>query len=341
MSQPAMTQARYGKMALFEHDGIVSEAIRQFGEWAQAELDLLQRFIRPGDCVLDCGAYIGTHTLAFAAMTGDVGRVIAFEPRRESFALLHQNCAGLENVIVLENCALGAAPGTLRLTPMCAILNPGALAIEDAPAADASAYPVELRTIDGLALPRADFIKLDVEGAEAAVLSGATNTIAKFRPIVLAEANALHTAVPVLQFMTDRGYRSYGCLFPAFNPANFAGQPDTMFRGAAETALLFVPAERAAGVAPHLPAGVDIDTIDSLALLLLHKPQYPYEVLQRQAAAQGLGLLYPSPALAKLRQQSAAAPQAENVALAALIRDMQKLLDAARAAALPEHAARP
>jgi hypothetical protein len=46
-------------------------------------------------------------------------------------------------------------------------------------------------TIDGLALPRVDLMKIDVEGMEAEVLDGARDTIAAFLPVIIAE----HTKV--------------------------------------------------------------------------------------------------------------------------------------------------
>ena len=46
---------------------------------------------------------------------------------------------------------------------------------------------VDLKTIDSLALERVDFIKLDVEGMEEAVLEGAKITIKKLKPILFIE----------------------------------------------------------------------------------------------------------------------------------------------------------
>jgi hypothetical protein len=44
-------------------------------------VEVLQSFLRPGDVVLDVGAHLGSHTIAFAHMVGPGGAVHAFEPQ--------------------------------------------------------------------------------------------------------------------------------------------------------------------------------------------------------------------------------------------------------------------
>jgi FkbM family methyltransferase len=47
--------------------------------------------------------------------------------------------------------------------------------------------PIRMMRIDELQLPRCDFLKIDVEGMEGEVLSGARETIAQHKPIMLIE----------------------------------------------------------------------------------------------------------------------------------------------------------
>ena len=75
-----------------------------------------------------------------------------------------------------------------------------------------------------------------------------------------------------------------------------------IFGSSKECGILLVPKERSSSISPilrrlNLPL---ISTIDDVALLLLHKPQYPYEVLAHSASAPTLGTKYPSPALGAL-----------------------------------------
>jgi len=57
---------RYGMMSFFKTDNTISRSLKEYGEWAQAEIDFLLYFIGSRDTVLDIGAFIGTHVLAFA-----------------------------------------------------------------------------------------------------------------------------------------------------------------------------------------------------------------------------------------------------------------------------------
>src|SRR5439155_2909007 len=57
----------------------------------EQEYKLLDRFIATGDWVLDIGANVGHYTLRMSELVGGNGRVIAFEPVPETFALLAAN----------------------------------------------------------------------------------------------------------------------------------------------------------------------------------------------------------------------------------------------------------
>src|ERR1035441_6724268 len=61
---------------------------------------LLGSLIRPGMTVFDIGAHVGHYTLLAARIVGPTGRVYAFEPEPENFALLKRNVElnGYKNV---------------------------------------------------------------------------------------------------------------------------------------------------------------------------------------------------------------------------------------------------
>jgi FkbM family methyltransferase len=295
-------QTRFGTMRCIPGDSIVSESLDRYGEWAGNELKFLQTVVRAGATVLDIGAFIGTHTLAFASMVGPQGRVHAFEPRAAFRELLETNVRanGLDQVRV-HTCALGAASGTIWLSAVDLTVagNFGGLALQGKPAADQDAAglePIDVRSLDAFDLGAVDLIKIDTEGMEDAVLRGAAAMLARYRPLLFLECNSLAQGIRTLAELRALGYEVHGVLAEAFNADNFRGAGENIFGVAAELSLFAAPA---GWTLPeiHIP-GVRVAPVtdaDSLALFLLHKPQYLGEVVKHVPAAAVLGLDFASP----------------------------------------------
>src|SRR5690242_7899597 len=54
----------------------------------EPEFETLAALVHPGDWVLDVGANVGHYTLRLSSLVGESGRVIAFEPIVDTFAIL-------------------------------------------------------------------------------------------------------------------------------------------------------------------------------------------------------------------------------------------------------------
>ena len=148
------------------------------------------RFLRYDSVALDCGANQGIFACAFGRYLEGRGRVFALEPLPYAAALLQSNIAlnALENVTVV-NAAVSDKSGEALMD-----LSQGAVSasiVHDFGAQ--SVQSVKTISLDDLArsqgLERADFIKLDVEGAELAAIRGARQIISHSRPIVCVEAH--------------------------------------------------------------------------------------------------------------------------------------------------------
>lgn len=147
-------------------------------------LDFFSRAIRPGDTVVDIGSYVGAYALLASRLVGTSGRVYALEPNPESRRVLMRNVAAnrAANVTVLPY-AVGATSGygslrQERLTETQVI--PGA---KGAPGAVRMVTLVDF--CEELAVAPA-VIKIDVEGAEADVLSDASaGVVAKTRAVIV------------------------------------------------------------------------------------------------------------------------------------------------------------
>ncbi len=88
----------------------------------------------------------------------------------------------------------------------------------------------------------------------------------------------------------DNGYETYGVIMGAFNSANYKNESQNIFDLAKECGLLILPKERMHCFLEKLTDLYLIKSIDDLAVLLLAKPQYQYDVLAKSEVASGLGL---------------------------------------------------
>ena len=169
---------RYGDFSVPDRNDLIFNALREYGEWAQEELNVLGNFIRPGDTVIDAGAFIGTHARAFSQMAGAKGKIYAFEPNVVSYFELINNVklASHSNIITYQmalgsELTNGGLPGLLETSQE----NLGA-SILSVDARDSAALSVEVRRLDDFDFAEVNFIKADVEGMEYDLLSrGAKN----------------------------------------------------------------------------------------------------------------------------------------------------------------------
>ncbi len=134
-----------------------------------AEQAIWWLYLRPGDCVIDCGAHVGLFTLLAAHAVGEYGKVIAIEPNPVTAAILRKNveAAGARNVEVIQ-AAAGAQRGSITLHAGSG--SASAYSSSVASVASASDVAVDAIAIDDLIRERnidsVAMLKIDVEGAE-------------------------------------------------------------------------------------------------------------------------------------------------------------------------------
>lgn len=174
-------------MKILDNGIAIVETDTHIGRWIQESgridhdltvQDHILPMFKPDWWVIDVGADVGSHTVAYARAAG---RVLAFEPNREEFACLVYNCRHSLNVtcfpLALSSCR------DMRSLMTCENVGAGYL--------DPYAQgPILCMPLDAIPLVRLDFLKIDVEGYEPKVLRGAYETIRQFKPIILMEMNA-------------------------------------------------------------------------------------------------------------------------------------------------------
>ena len=130
--------------------------------------------LRAGDLFVDVGANIGSYTVLASGVVG--ARTIAVEPIPATFLSLELNAAlnGLTDLVELKCLGLSDRQGVLRFTASLDTVNHVATENESADSVE-----VCVATLDEVLQGRSPtVIKIDVEGHEKAVLSGATKTLA-------------------------------------------------------------------------------------------------------------------------------------------------------------------
>lgn len=218
--QPIIERVGCGYWMALDLADYIERCIYFFGYYEKGLARWLQARLAPGMVVCDVGAHVGQYTLLAASVVGPSGRVYAFEPEPRIFARLEENIRrnGMNNV-VLRRCAVCNRSGKATF-----YIHEGG----DFQSGNHSLLPdqklMRFRTItvDTIRLddilqkePRLDFMKIDVEGAEMAVLQGATQSITFHRPIILFEAEERntrkfgYTTVQLKRYVSSLDYAIY------------------------------------------------------------------------------------------------------------------------------------
>ena len=150
--------------------------------------DLFLGFLRQGMVAFDVGAHIGEYTVLFGSAVGSGGWVHAFEPDPRVLPFLRENVEinHLANVTV-NGVALADRKAAESFTPRSDATASGLTRFSQPD--ETRTLPVPTTTIDAYVeengIGALDAIKIDVEGAELAVLKGAVRTLQVLRPGLL------------------------------------------------------------------------------------------------------------------------------------------------------------
>jgi FkbM family methyltransferase len=175
-------ESEYGtKFVAGRDSSSITSCLRMRGTYEPVLSEFILRHVQEGDVCVDAGANIGYFTLLFAQRVGPSGKVIAIEAAPDTARRLRANlelngAAGIVDVVEAA-CAPQKGEITFYLHPHIdgySRLNPPAKGDWDRRFMGDTWIPVTvaadtITSIVGADAPRVSFIKVDIEGAEAAI----------------------------------------------------------------------------------------------------------------------------------------------------------------------------
>jgi len=174
------------------------------GEAIEPEFEQLNQFLVPGGVLMDIGGNTGIYTIKAAQFFREHGGglVVTYEPLPEMLAELKRNLQlnRFDNVRLRSFC-LGEHPGAAEFWINFNRPASASLVGRDPAASKVSTLVFRLDDVFPLEqLDRLDYVKIDVEGAEAQVLAGARATFQKYRPIVQLETGIENAALALVDY---------------------------------------------------------------------------------------------------------------------------------------------
>jgi len=218
LSKPAIAYDEGRSKIIADLSTALGLRLYRYGHF-EPEIDLVRKFLKPGDTFIDGGAHVGLFTLVAARKVASRGRVIAFEPAPETRGrlLANINVNGFDWVKV-HPLALAEKEKELEFVSFS---GNGSGFSSFAPKHTQGGLKQKISCVkldDFISLDERNkikLIKLDLEGAEVAALQGATQLIDQVHPSFLIEVEPEHlkrqgsSANQLIEILESRGYKMY------------------------------------------------------------------------------------------------------------------------------------
>ena len=184
------------------------------------EEPIIRKFCKPGMIVFDVGANIGEWTLTMANGVGAQGRVYSFEPTPFLFDALNKTVVANQfNQVIVSPYALSDKSKTMDFyiqydenelldARLSRLDSPADFKEWITDANKAKKIQVKTITLDEFSvkekLERLDFIKIDAEGYESAIVEGGLTVLKKFRPNLILECGGVYDSEEKRKRMVTR-----------------------------------------------------------------------------------------------------------------------------------------
>jgi len=145
--------------------------------------------VKKEEIVVDIGANTGYYTLRLSSQVGKKGKIVAIEADPKSCNILKQNCE-LNNIsnVEIKNLAISDSYKQVTLHQNKTHSGISSISAKDYDKSTTNDLLIQATTLDNLLKNRfqkIDWIKIDVEGAELAVLKGSNNTLKNTKNVLI------------------------------------------------------------------------------------------------------------------------------------------------------------
>jgi FkbM family methyltransferase len=207
----------WGHRIMVNSNDFIGQAIASHGIHEIDVCEAIARLVREGDTVVDVGANVGFMTSLLARAVGKTGRVLAFEPHPKLYSRLRANINrfddGRSGRVTAEPVALSDRGGEDWLVFDSGLFerNSGTAGLRDTGFAHGKesvmVWTDKLDTfISGKTVA---LLKLDVEGAELRVLSGAALALAERRIMAIVYEDFNSATSGIVSYLTGFGFSVY------------------------------------------------------------------------------------------------------------------------------------
>jgi len=198
----------------------------------------LQGLLADGDNFVDVGAHIGYVTVIAAQRVGSQGKVFSFEPDPFLHERLTRNVA-LQPWVRTFRCAIWKETGALIFERSSSEGESGwgtLTSVRDLKRGEHIGVPATSLDdwVARSGVDRIQAIKIDAEGSEVSILEGASQTIARLRPLLIMEANdtVLRQAGASASLLVNHpmltNYTIYGLTWMRLKPLAALGAADEL-----------------------------------------------------------------------------------------------------------------
>ncbi|KAF0166944.1 MAG: FkbM family methyltransferase [Rhodocyclaceae bacterium] len=161
------------------------------GRWFEKEIDFIHRYAVSGMTALDIGANIGAYTLPLAQLVGPGGQVVAYEPGTVSRQHLERSLVmNLCHNVTVSGAALSdfAGAGWLKIEKNAELnqLVTEHTGTEQVESIHITTLDFELEKFNWA---QVDFMKIDAEGQEVAIVTGGQKFFKRYSPLIMFEIN--------------------------------------------------------------------------------------------------------------------------------------------------------